>query len=208
MTGKRPVDAIPTFLGSELARAACRGKSPLFDATVHGETVIERDGRHGEALAICARCPVTKWCLEYRQGQEGVWGGQLFGVARRCACGTPLPEDAPPYRKHCDQACADSRRDRRRTKAETRTVTCACGTVFTTTLHHQRFCTTSCRRAHEYVRSPNPAWTALSHCQNCGDPLPKGARRRNCSTACRKKAGTTRATATRRELAREQQEAA
>jgi predicted nucleic acid-binding Zn ribbon protein len=218
VTGKRPVDALPTLLGPELTGAACKGRGPLWDENLDPqEPAVVREDRHRAAIDICrVACPIRVECLATRTAEPslggGIYGGQLFATTpvpgRRCDCGTPLPDDAPTYRKHCGQACADSRRDRRRLKAETRIVTCACGTVFTTNLSHQRFCTTPCRRAHEYVRSPNPASTGLTHCQNCGDPLPKGARRRNCSTACRKKAGTTRATATRRELAREQQEAA
>jgi hypothetical protein len=222
MTGKRPADVIPALLGPELARAACRGKSPLFDAAVHGETVAGRNTRYQRATAICARCPVTDWCLEHRNGDAGIWGGELFRgngqAARKCACGAFLPEHALPYQKYCTERCGETHRKlRNQPKAVLDTVTCAqigCTATFTKRMHNHRFCSEQCQNQHWNTHRPKPpkrttldTWTQLGpgycHRYGCVTPLDHTRRDRGspwCSENCRR-AGTRR-------LARERQEAA
>lgn len=213
---------MPVLLGSELARAACRGKSPLFDATVHGETVADRDARYQHAIAICARCPVTRWCLEHRNGDVGIWGGELFRgtgqAARKCACGVFLPEQAPPYQKYCTERCGETHRKlRNRPKAVLDVVTCAqtgCDATFTKRMHNQRFCSKQCQMRHWRASRPTPPkrttpqmWIQLGpgYCHRFGcvtllDPTRRDRGSPWCSETCRR-AGTRR-------LARERQETA
>lgn len=57
-------------------RAACREVDPdlFFPIGTAGLTLVQID----EAKAVCARCPVREWCLQWALdvGQvEGIWGG-------------------------------------------------------------------------------------------------------------------------------------
>jgi hypothetical protein len=64
-----------------MAGAACRGRSPLHDSTVDGETADERHARHELARAVCARCRVLDTCRAsvdtLPPHTEGVWAGKL-----------------------------------------------------------------------------------------------------------------------------------
>lgn len=72
-------------------RAACKGANPrLFDAELDGidETPYARGVRHGQAINMCARCPVVQQCLteHLAAGLDGIAGGYLLETE---------PEDNP-----------------------------------------------------------------------------------------------------------------
>lgn len=73
------------------ARAACAGnpRPELWDATVAGETADEREWRHHQAKAVCARCPVAFECA---QAIDWTWDA---GVR----AGTLLPETRAVIRR-------------------------------------------------------------------------------------------------------------
>lgn len=64
-----------------VTRGACRGMDPaIFYPT--------DDAGHGEAKAVCARCPVRQPCLDLamaRGEQHGIWGG--LSAAERAGSG-------------------------------------------------------------------------------------------------------------------------
>lgn len=57
-----------------LARANCVDANPniFFDPE-----------RYGDALAVCAPCPVKEACRKSRGGADGVWGGHVYARRRR-----------------------------------------------------------------------------------------------------------------------------
>lgn len=68
---------------NDLTGALCVGQPALFESTNHG--------KHEQAAAICADCPVRAACLEVARreskgyiwngsGPVGTWGGVLFGA--------------------------------------------------------------------------------------------------------------------------------
>ncbi len=66
-------------------QAACAGRWDLFFAE-EAEYPHEREAREAEAKALCAGCPVSRPCLEYRlsfesQADDGLWSG--LGPAER-----------------------------------------------------------------------------------------------------------------------------
>jgi len=68
--------------------AACRGRAPLFDLDVDGESSEERDDRHETAQRICRTCSVLDTCRStiatLPPRTEGVWAGHLHtGSAAR-----------------------------------------------------------------------------------------------------------------------------
>jgi len=64
-----------------LTGAACRGRAPLFDLDVDGETSDERDDRHETAQRICGTCSVLNACRStiatLPPRTDGVWAGVL-----------------------------------------------------------------------------------------------------------------------------------
>lgn len=63
--------------------ARCRGRHHLFDGGPPGESPEVREARHGQALALCARCPALDRCetwfdsLPRRQRPVGVIAGKV-----------------------------------------------------------------------------------------------------------------------------------
>lgn len=61
--------------------AACRGRAPLFDAEIDGESSDERDERHETTQRICRTCSVLNACMStiatLPPRTDGVWAGVL-----------------------------------------------------------------------------------------------------------------------------------
>lgn len=186
------------FVGPDLPAAACKGRWPLFDDRVDGETADYRTKRHARAVAICRGCPEFARCLDARHADPGlgagVWGGRVFHGPRKCRCGAPIPPEAHPLTLHCTPKCRNTRRglnpSLRAGECET------CGTGFVTSNPNRRYCNNNdkCRRD----GTPRPdaiRYPALDRCQGCNKPLTqgRGRPRRNCSKKCRRRAGERRA---------------
>lgn len=79
--------ALAALLGPDLggAEALCAGLSPWWDSEVPDEDDEQRSDRLSAATAVCTRCPARAPCLAagLAQPSSGVWGGELFGRARR-----------------------------------------------------------------------------------------------------------------------------
>ena len=143
----------PLPIGPALPGAACKAKAPLFDNRVDKETADQRDQRHADAIELCLSCPVFNQCKP-GPDDDGIWRGTLYDrKQRRCPCGTQLPEDVPKGRKYCNDHCRDRYRIRKdRKPPQIRTVTCRCGTVFTTDKKAQIHCSDTCRDAAYHQR--------------------------------------------------------
>jgi hypothetical protein len=74
--------ALALLLGPALpAASACRGRAPLHDDTVHGESADEREQRHAQACAVCAGCPARTECAAVAEhGVAGDPGAAVSGV--------------------------------------------------------------------------------------------------------------------------------
>lgn len=71
--GKFPRTSLAREAWPELGACTPKVAGPGWDPTLH----YDRD-RVGEALQVCASCPVTAQCLAYARANgigEGVWGG-------------------------------------------------------------------------------------------------------------------------------------
>ena len=91
-------------------QAACRGMDPAI-------FFPENDPGPGEALAVCAVCPVRQPCLEdaYQNNDTGVRGGTTWSWRRRhyhqvqllARCKHCRAEFTPPTRLHlyCSDTC-------------------------------------------------------------------------------------------------------
>ncbi|WP_111510933.1 hypothetical protein [Mycobacterium kyogaense] len=70
----------------DLPGARCRGEHALFDAGRSHETADTLRDRHGQALAICARCPALDACgqwvdsLPKSQRPHGVIAGRRYVI--------------------------------------------------------------------------------------------------------------------------------
>lgn len=168
--------------GPDLPHAACKGLSPLFDDTVHGETDTQRHQRHHKAQTICQTCPIQTQCLNTRQTTPdlgtGIYGGRLF-------------ENTPEQR----------RLDREAERAPRTRVCKNCQQPFAT-LTRRVYCGETCyeqARAHFTAATAHTrrALPTLTHCQGCGTKLPAG-RQRNCSDRCRKRGSEHRTHAARK----------
>lgn len=164
--------------GPDLPQAACKGLSPLFDDTIHGETDTQRHQRHHKAQTICHTCPIQTQCLNTRQTTPdlgaGIYGGRLF-------------ENTPEQRR-LDRAA--------QRKPQTRTCK-NCHKPFQT-ITRRSYCGNTCVQTTHAQHTANTAHTSralptLTHCQapGCGTKLPPG-RQRNCTDRCRKKGSEQR----------------
>lgn len=70
----------------DLERAACRGRQPLHDLDVAGETLAERAVRHQAAARLCRACPELDRCAAVLgalpRGTAGVWAGYALDGRR------------------------------------------------------------------------------------------------------------------------------
>ncbi|MFC9549835.1 WhiB family transcriptional regulator [Rhodococcus sp. NPDC056960] len=66
------------LVDARLEGAACRGRAPLFDDRVDGETDQDRILRHRYAVNICSHCPVIRACQAAADDHhsEGIWSGR------------------------------------------------------------------------------------------------------------------------------------
>lgn len=76
-------------LGPNLPGAACKGRAPLHDAVIAGESETDRADRHQRAVAVCLRCcPVLAACraavATLPRSTTGVWAGRVLdGIGHR-----------------------------------------------------------------------------------------------------------------------------
>lgn len=164
--------------GPDLPQAACKGLSPLFDDTIHGETDTQRHQRHHKALTICRTCPIQTQCRITRETTPdlgtGIYGGRLFENTPEQRRLDREAERTPQTRqcKNCQQPF----------QAITRRVYCG------ETCHEQARAVFTAAAAHTRRALPK-----LTHCQapGCSKPLPPG-RKRNCTDRCRKRGSEQR----------------
>lgn len=80
-----PVPEIAELVDPRLTDARCRGRAPLFDSLVAGETEEERHERHAWAAALCERCPVAVACEQAAEENtvHGIWAGRHRGMYER-----------------------------------------------------------------------------------------------------------------------------
>jgi hypothetical protein len=116
--------------------AACRGHAhpEWWDEKVAGETLIQRQERHGRAKAICETCPVTAECraAAIPNVDGGIRGGEnLPPIKRTTELFVPLSrEHGTPrgYYQHrnrkempaCEPCMAANRERERERRAETK----------------------------------------------------------------------------------------
>lgn len=147
----------------ELTRAACRGRAPLFDADVPGETPDQRTDRVADAAALCAGCPARAACAQLATDAPahevaGVWAGRLHEPARAprqcrwCSLATTGPAlyCSPDCRQAAREAATTNRAPRPRWPVPSSGWCVWCGRTIT----HQRtsgrqplHCSPACRRA-------------------------------------------------------------
>lgn len=73
----------PAVLGPNLPGAACKGRAPLHDDVIAGESETDRADRHQRAVTVCLRCcPVLNACraavATLPRSTTGVWAGVVL----------------------------------------------------------------------------------------------------------------------------------
>jgi WhiB family redox-sensing transcriptional regulator len=86
-----PVPELAALVDSRLVGARCKGKAPLFDSLVPGETEEERRERHTWAAGHCRVCPVVDACAQVVEESpvDGIWAGEHRGRCERAASTGP-----------------------------------------------------------------------------------------------------------------------
>lgn len=87
------IKAVPAYLAPLLTpaynhlftQAACRGRAPLFDHTIDGETTEQREARHHHARTLCRICDARRECRKVSantppEERRGIWAGELYGA--------------------------------------------------------------------------------------------------------------------------------
>ncbi|WP_431832482.1 WhiB family transcriptional regulator [Corynebacterium amycolatum] len=67
------------------AKAACRGRAPLFDYTIKDESTEQREARHHQARTLCRSCAARSACHNVAantppEERRGIWAGELYGA--------------------------------------------------------------------------------------------------------------------------------
>lgn len=70
-------------LGPGLPGAACRGRAPLWDPEIEGESAQQRRDRLAYATAVCTGCPVRDRCRAVadelpKRLRSGTWAARPY----------------------------------------------------------------------------------------------------------------------------------
>ncbi len=78
---------LANLIDSRLTGARCKGKAPLFDSLIPGETEEARHERLSWATGQCQRCPVRQACTQVadESSVHGIWAGEHRGRYERAA---------------------------------------------------------------------------------------------------------------------------